>query len=94
MATTALQALDNTLCTYQNNPKDIVELELKCKNKDKWGKKTVKIKMIKQIMTFYRSIAMHFADTDQIRNVFKIPLCYCKVIFMDTMRQTLFIQII
>jgi len=36
---TALQALDNTLCTYQNNPKDIVELELKCKNKDKWGEK-------------------------------------------------------
>lgn len=35
MATTALQALDNTLCTYQNNPKDIVELELKCKNNDK-----------------------------------------------------------
>jgi len=54
----------------------------------------VKIKMMKQIMTFYRSIAMHFADTDQIRNVFKIPPCYCKVIFMATMRQTLFIQII
>lgn len=39
-------------------------------------------------------IAMHFADTDQIRYVFKIPPLYCKVICMSTMRQTLFIQII
>lgn len=35
MATPAQQALDNTLCTYLNNPKDIVELEFKCKNQEK-----------------------------------------------------------
>lgn len=52
--------------------------------------------MIEQIMTcsIEEYIAVHLADTDQIRYVFKIPPLYCKVIFLVTMRQTLFIQII